>query len=454
MSDVRNSGGRRAVAHGPPSGLLAGAMLLVVASVIFGGASRDNPLRLAGVELASLPLGMLALRRLFRRRAWSGNVFALCLLCIIVALPLLQLIDLPPDLWRRLPGRGALAAVVEAGGFSRVWRPISLSPDDTRTAALALAPPAAMFLAAMQMDIREVRLVAGMWVALATAGLGLGVGQLIAPQGGAAWLYSNTNYGSLVGFFANRNHEASFLLAMIPFAAAFTASVRPPALFAHPSAWLCGLFLVLAIVGLGVVRSRAGVLLVLPAVGAALALVWRARGAGSRWRGTAAVAAMVALAVAAVGLFSLGPVLQRFAPQAEPYSRAQAWPHVEEAAMALMPFGAGVGAFDRLYRQVEPLTMVAPVYFNHAHNDYLELWLETGVVGAAIFAAFLVWLAPSVARPWLSGGAASVWACAASISVMLLLAHSLVDYPLRTTTLSVLFAFCCGLLTAKSAPSA
>jgi O-antigen ligase len=423
------------------SGLLAWAALLLVVSVVFGGASRENPLRLMSVELASLPLAFVSLRRIIGQGAWRGHALELFLVGVIIAIPLLQLAPLPPGVWSALPGRGPVLAALDAAALGRPWLPISLAPHDTLKAALALVAPAAMFLAALQLTAGEAQLMAKGWIVLAVVGLGLGVGQLIAPQGGAAWLYATTNYGSMVGFFANRNHEASFLLVLTPFAAALAGAATVRA--GRPAAWLWGLFILLAIVGLGVVRSRAGLILAAPAIAGSLALLWTTSRAGPSWRTTAAVAGMAALAVGAVALFALTPILQRFAPQAEPYSRFVAWPYVERAAIAHLPLGAGIGAFDAVYRSVEPLGLVSTIYFNHAHNDYLELWLEAGWVGAAVFVAFAAWFAWATWAAWRGG---SALARASSIAVLLILAHSLVDYPLRTETLAVLFAFCCGTL--------
>jgi hypothetical protein len=66
-------------------------------------------------------------------------------------------------------------------------------------------------------------------------------------------------------------------------------------------------------------------------------------------------------------------------------------------------------------------------------------------------AGFLAWLAASTFRAW-SGGQpeASILdlalAQAASIVIVLLLLHSVVDYPLRMPALSVLFAIACAYL--------
>jgi O-antigen ligase len=95
-----------------------------------------------------------------------------------------------------------------------------------------------------------------------------------------------------------------------------------------------------------------------------------------------------------------------------------------------------------VYLAAEPLNDVSPIYFNHAHDDYLELLLETGFVGAALFAAFALWLLARIARIWTSRG--DNMGAASTLIVLLLMTHSLVEYPLRTESLAVLFAFACG----------
>ena len=120
------------------------------------------------------------------------------------------------------------------------------------------------------------------------------------------------------------------------------------------------------------------------------------------------------------------------------------------AAQGYLPLGSGVGSFEVVYGGVEPLTQVSPIFFNHAHNDYLELWLETGLAGAALFALFASWLAWRSVRIWrrrIAAGGGSL-AAACTLLIGLLLAHSAVDYPLRTQTLAVLFAFACATIAA------
>src|SRR5581483_9726291 len=90
-------------------------------------------------------------------------------------------------------------------------------------------------------------------------------------------------------------------------------------------------------------------------------------------------------------------------------------------------------------------------YVNHAHDDYLETWLELGWPGLALIAAFLAWWLVSVVRIGRNGrdDDASL-ATAGAVVVGLLLAHSAVDYPLRTPALATLFALGCGLMVPPS----
>jgi O-antigen ligase len=280
----------------------------------------------------------------------------------------------------------------------------------------------------------------------------LGAVQLSEPSGGPAYPYATTNVGSLVGLFANRNHEAGLLLALIPLAAALalgrsrvspTDGRRAPARLGRWRSLVAGVFALSALLALGAVRSRAGVLLAAPALVGALAVL--ARGGLSR-RGLALAAAAALAVVAAVALFALTPIIDRFgAPLAEE-ARFEAVPTVVAQARAFAPLGAGVGAFEPVFRAAEPLAMLGPTFLNHAHDDYLELWLETGVLGVALILAFLAWFALAAARAWRRGGGALERA--ASVSILLLLVQSAVDYPLRTETLAGLFAFACGCLVA------
>jgi O-antigen ligase len=82
---------------------------------------------------------------------------------------------------------------------------------------------------------------------------------------------------------------------------------------------------------------------------------------------------------------------------------------------------------------------------NHAHNDWLELLLETGIAGVLLAAAFLGWWGLRVRAVW-RAEERDPFAQAAVIASAAMLLHSIVDYPLRTAALSAVFAACLGLM--------
>jgi O-antigen ligase len=82
---------------------------------------------------------------------------------------------------------------------------------------------------------------------------------------------------------------------------------------------------------------------------------------------------------------------------------------------------------------------------NHVHGDYIELALETGIPGLLVLALFLLWWARRCVLIW-RAEEPDYFARAATIASAAILAHSAVDYPLRTAAISALFAMCCGLM--------
>jgi O-antigen ligase len=71
-------------------------------------------------------------------------------------------------------------------------------------------------------------------------------------------------------------------------------------------------------------------------------------------------------------------------------------------------------------------------WYREAHNDYLQLAVETGVVGIALLLWGLAVLLRSLRDPWL--GAAVIGA----------LVHSAVDFPLQIPAVAALFFTVCA----------
>ena len=109
------------------------------------------------------------------------------------------------------------------------------------------------------------------------------------------------------------------------------------------------------------------------------------------------------------------------------------------------PTGSGLGTFADLYRWYENPQLVGLTFVNHAHDDLLELLIETGVFGLAALALFIAWVLPRGLELWATQRRHSL-GLAASVAIATVLAHSLVDYPLRTAAMSSMLALACALL--------
>ena len=421
------------------------AIVLLAFSFAFGGASHSHALRLALIELASLPVLVLAARRLIADDLWRQHQFALGLLAAVVAIPLVQLIPLPPPVWTNLPGRDQMVLALELAGLEPGWAPLSVTPDKTLRAALSLAPSAAFFLAMLSLAQTQRERLAQFCVAAAVAGILLGAAQLVGGE--RLYLWDWVQAGQVRGFFANRNHLASSILIALPFAVIFGAATLRRRDHRTSALWFSALFVGLAVVALAAIRSRAGITLFAPVMLISLMAAWIAAGRGRPGKGLLAMAGAIGAALTAVAVLALPPVLARFDTEGAPEVRLERWPLVAETAQTYLPLGSGIGSFDAVYRSVEPLEELDGSFFNQAHNDYLETWLEAGWLGIGVILAFLIWYARRCWAAWKSPPSREGdLQRAASIGIGILLLHSAGDYPLRTVTLAVVFAMCCGLL--------
>jgi O-antigen ligase len=258
----------------------------------------------------------------------------------------------------------------------------------------------------------------------------------------------------VVGFFANPDHNAAFLYSAIPFVTAWMIGVvhdrrqnRGTSLF------LLALLVVTIIIGVSVTHSRSGMALLFAGGLSSLLLAWRhSRGPSGRRLVHFAIGANV---VALLLAFQFGFVgfISRFEHHGIDDLR---WPLNQvtlRAAIANLPFGSGFGTFTPVYEQFAPRTLLGEYYVNHAHNDWLELWLTGGIPAIVLVIGFLAWLVVSISNLWRDGEPGSpvldlVLAQAASIVIVLLLAHSAIDFPLRVVAVTVLFAIACAYLIA------
>ncbi len=371
------------------------------------------------------------------------------ILCLgLVALPLLQLIPLPYSVWTSMGGRELARETLAAIETGEPSRPLSLTPSKTIDALAWLLVPIAAFLGVAALGSASRRWLVGVFLALSTVGLALAIFQTQAGPTESLLPYEHVNEGLATGFFANRNHQAASLAVAIVLVGGINAGAMRPGSRSRASGTayvqigLIGLFFAGALATL----SRAGLVLSGLAVAISMVLLFSLRRDGQRLGARTWWLLAMAAVLGAAAFLGLEPVLDRFDRQG-PEGRYEYWPSIARAAAEAFPWGTGLGSFDPVMRSVEPLHLLAPNHMNEAHNDYLQLLLEAGVVFPILLIAFLGWLAVDV-RPRLAAAPIDEQrlALSALVGLGLLALHSFADYPIRTPTLAIVVGMMFGFL--------
>jgi len=113
--------------------------------------------------------------------------------------------------------------------------------------------------------------------------------------------------------------------------------------------------------------------------------------------------------------------------------RQRTLPTVLSMTKDYLPFGTGMGSFDPIFRMHEPFDLLKPTYFNHAHNDFVEIVLDGGLFGLALLIAGIGWWAWASLRAWRAPPNSGVLvARTGSVILLLVMIASAFDYPART----------------------
>jgi O-antigen ligase len=430
------------------------APLYLLLCLLVGGSAQgvwgNMLLQLVGLAI----IGWSILDRSARRPSKRARSL-LWIATAAVLLVAVQLLPLPLDFWAKLGGRAGLAADYRLLGFAPGWLPASVTPYRSFETLLSLIPPAALFCAMVRLNAYRASWLCAALLGGPVAGIMLGALQVTSsdPLHSPWYLFPEVNFGVATGFFANANHMATLLVISLPFLAALAASARSGGKQLQSSMLLVAAVAALVvIVGVALNGSLAGYALVLPALAAA-ALILLPQGSRLKlWTGAAAGLLLVA-ALALIGTGQASRIAGNAGASESVGSRSEMLGVTSRAMAEFMPLGSGLGSFQPVYRMYEDAAAVTPTYVVHAHNDYAELALELGIGGIALMAAFLWWWGRAALGAWRGRvGSNQPFARAASVASAIILAHSLVDFPLRTAAISTCFAMCLALLAERRPP--
>lgn len=372
----------------------------------------------------------------------------------LIAVPAVQMVPLPPALWHALPGRELEMATLALIGEENSWRPLTISPPRTLAGLLALIPAVGVMWAVSVLDQRDRHFVVLTIAVVALAGTLLGALQL-AGGPGAFQLYEKSHRGWLTAFHANRNAAADvFLIGSLALSAWFASNSMPSAILRRRTPILVAAQGVL-LVALVLTGSRAGIALVLPVLAFQWAIL-KPAGLDIRGRvllgGVASVLLlMLALPFILAGNVRLAGVAERFDASGD--ARYPLWADSWTAIQNFGVAGSGIGTFPNAFMPFESFVYLDAASPNRAHNDYLEFFLEAGLLAPVVLAAGAAVMVYLARRSWRMSPRDRAIQLFALGTVAIIALHSVVDYPLRNMAIACIGGIAAGLLAATRARS-
>lgn len=355
---------------------------------------------------------------LFSQVNWNNAVrMGLVILSCVFALFILQIVPVPISFlalgrsFDLLPFNIAEQTPIYFG---------SISVGSTRTLQVLLfaLTPLIFFAALVSLPHGKVSSVVpffmiGLWANLIAAGLQYSFS-------GNQNLGDFLGYEVMVGMFANRNHFATLIFSSIPLIIFFG--------FFNNRTVVASLSIIFILIVLLAAGSRAGILIGLTVViVSVISLLWSGR--------LSIVTSVVLLTTIAV--VSYGAYEQISSRALDPdLGRLEFVVTTWQAIRHNWAFGTGFGTFDMVYPLYEDPAMVFPQYVNHSHNDYLEIFLEGGIPAFTLFLVYICLLLKKFLELRMQPLARLVF-----LSIVVILIHSIVDYPLRTMGVVMIFAF-------------
>ncbi len=276
--------------------------------------------------------------------------------------------------------------------------------------------------------------------------------QGIAPNGKLYWIWPLEQGGLIYGPYVNHNHYAGLMEMLTPFPLALALSRHPGGnrklVVAGVAALMAGTIFLSG--------SRAGML----AFGVeVVALVMFLRPHHSGWKQPVALGVFVAVMIGFLVWIGGNELTRRLASihsEAQQELGGGVRLTIDRDGLRMFrekPFlGWGLGTFAVVYPRFR--TFYTTFFVNEAHNDYLQLLVETGVAGFAIALWFLV-LTFRRAWPKLENwtetvnGTLTVAALLGSIGILV---HSFLDFNLQIPANAALFYVLCAIAASGAIP--
>lgn len=384
----------------------------------------------------------------------------MCLQCVLLPVPLVRLLS---------PNTAAIYQPVLDLLPIDTWIPLSVSQQASLLECLRIGAYALFYLLTVQLlssSRRLARTVTAVAVLAVVLAFASALQRAVAPET-LFWFRELKGGGhGTFGPWVNRNQYAGFMVMTCPLALALFLLHRSEgwqgeslrekflALFSGPGASLhlffgFGTFVVLSSIFLS--QSRGGVISI--AFVLLLFFLLFARSQGKIQTLTLLLLIVcLTVVVPAAGWFSWDPVLDRFSATVNAETgrlmdaRLPLWQDTLKIIADFPVTGAGFGSFLDIFPSYK--SFADRLVYDHAHNDYLELLTDGGIVGFLLAAWFVGAILRSGLRQIVlrQDRSAVLFSIAACSGIAGALVYSLTDFNLHNDADCLYFFFLCGLL--------
>lgn len=354
-----------------------------------------------------------------------------------VSLVVLQLIPLPDVVWSGMPQGQFAEGLRPNAQIKGMWKSVSIAPDATLYSLITATPALVVLWLVAGLSGSERDAIAKFLVLIVFCQALVGIAQAAGALSFNIYDYHHPKVA--IGLFASRNHFADIVLVGTSLIFAYRKIWAKKYGFVASELILNSLITVFLITMIGS-ASRSGLLLFLIILFTCYGLTIEKKHriffvtvlglfAASLWLPLKMLphSGIIKTTVARFNFIDDG--------------RWAIWKNIVIDTEFYWPWGAGLGTFRQIFEKNEALKNVSPSYVNAAHNEYLQLLIELGSIGA-IFGAFSVILI-------LYGGFKDRpinlrHFCFIALTSIFM--HSIVDYPFRIIGINVVIAFLFGFI--------
>lgn len=337
-------------------------------------------------------------------------------------------------------------SLAEVSGVENISRTISHEPFATKSTVLHLIA-LLIFFAAMLAFIDDAKRLRKIVMVITIFGFLYAFYSILQAVLSPSRIYGiyEPRFATPFGSFVNRHNFAAFMemSLAVPLGLIFVGAVpRDKRLLYVTAIGLMGIALLLS-------GSRGGLVALLAEIFFLIILTTKTRGYGQ-------IALKIGLAVALFATIVVGSVLiggesslTRFAETATSADITTNRTHIWNVTLSVIKnnplLGAGLGAFPQVYTTFDTLNGMERV--EQAHNDYLQILADAGIVGLLIGAFFVFWLFRDGLRNVKTHNTfrrgVAVGALAGCFAIFV---HSIFDFVLHTTAISMMFLTLCALV--------